>query len=207
MRAAFGVVFLILAMALAPSLVVACVYPAPLRSVNTTLLAVLDAGGTVSIHQRNQLARAVSGFSPDALKRTLSQDVSRGDARAARRVIDTATALASGRGVAVDTGLRDPVSRLGAAITSECAGAGQVAGAGGAAAGAEHGARRTDIQGGRALTFREGVARLSLTFTIYLVFLAFLLGVRRHVHQRARLAEDNQRPTASSGQDEPEPLT
>lgn len=35
------------------------------------------------------------------------------------------------------------------------------------------------------LTFREGVMRLSLTFTLYMVFLAFLLGLRRHLRQRA----------------------
>ncbi|WP_299297536.1 hypothetical protein [uncultured Tateyamaria sp.] len=188
-----------------PTLAAACAYPAPLRSVNATLLAVLDAGGTVSIHHRNRLVRAIAGLEGEALKRTIAQEVARGDARAAGQVIDTATALAAGRGMVVDPGLRDPVSRLGASIQSQCSGTSQVASGTDAAAGAEHGDRRDVTVGGRALTFREGVARLSLTFTIYLVFLAALLGIRRHVHQRARAQQDGVAPPVA-GPDEPEPL-
>ncbi|WP_299371140.1 hypothetical protein [uncultured Tateyamaria sp.] len=184
-----------------PGLAVACAYPAPLRSVNTTLLAVLEAGGEVSIHHRNRLARTVGGIVPDQLKQHLAQDVARRDARAAAAVIDVAVALADGRGIRLSDDLRDPVARLGAAIQSDCAGSGQVAGGADAAVGAEHGTRRDPTQGARALTFREGVARLSLTFTVYMTFLAFLLGVRRYVRNRpsAARADMSQVPDKPEG--------
>ncbi len=171
-----------------PAMVWACAFPAPLRSVNTTLLAVLDNGGTVSIHQREALRRAMSQVTPDALKRTLRQDIARRDARAAGAVIDTAVALAGGRGMAVPLELREDVARLEQAVRGACTGTAVSAGGTEDAKSAEHGSDRSEGSGGRALTFREGVARLSITFTIYLAFLAFLLGARRSIKDRIRAA-------------------
>lgn len=158
----------------------------PLRVANETLLSILDGGGNVSVHQRGRLARAVAQMSPDVVKQTLFQEVKRRDARAAHNVIDTALALASGRGMTVDKGLRDDILRVDQAVDASCSGSDSAASGAEDADGAEHGvARRQTGWGGRVLTFREGVLRLSLTFTIYMVFLAFLLGLRRHLRQRA----------------------
>ncbi|WP_299701872.1 hypothetical protein [uncultured Tateyamaria sp.] len=164
----------------------ACVYPMPLRVTNETLLSILDGGGKVSNHQRDRLARAMAQMSPDDVKRALSQEARRRDARAAHAVIDTALALASGRGMTVDEGLRDDLFRLDQAVDASCSGSDNAVSGTEDADGAEHGvARRQTGRGGRALTFREGVLRLSLTFTLYMVFLAVLLGLRRHLRQRA----------------------
>ncbi|WP_299551489.1 hypothetical protein [uncultured Tateyamaria sp.] len=163
----------------------ACAYPTPLRVANGTLLSILDGGGQVSVHQRDRLARAMAQMSPEVVKRTLSQDTPRRDARAAHAVIDTALALASGRGMTVNEGLRDHVVRLDQAVDATCSGGNSAASGNDDADGAEHGTPRQTDRGGRSLTFREGVARLSLTFTLYMVFLAFLFGFRRQLHLRA----------------------
>ncbi len=167
------------------STALACAYPVPLRVANGTLLSVLDGGGNVSVHQRDRLARAMAQMSPEVVKRTLSQDARRRDARAAHAVIDTALALASGRGVTVDEGLRDHVVRLDQAVDASCSGSDSAVSGSEDADGAEHGVTRPTDRGERSLTFREGVKRLSLTFTIYMVFLAFLFGLRRHLRQRS----------------------
>lgn len=179
-----------------PALVWACAYPLPLRHANTTLLAALDGGGTVTIHQREALRRVMAQVSPDVLKRQLRQEVARRDARAAGVVIDTAVALASGRGMTVAPNLRDDVARLGQAVKAACLGQASVAGKGEAAQSVEHGTARSEGDGGRALTFREGVTRLSITFTIYLVFMAFVLGIRRTIKERARLSETTEQDQA-----------
>ncbi|WP_189368108.1 hypothetical protein [Tateyamaria omphalii] len=176
------------------SMALACAYPVPLRVANGTLLAILDAGGNVSNHQRDRLARAMAQIAPDVVKRTLSDEARRRDARAAHAVIDTALALANGRGMTVDEGLRDQVFRLDQAVDASCSGSNSAASGEEDAHSSEHGVTRQTGGGGRALTFREGVARLSLTFTLYMVFLAFLFGLRRHFRQRAADAEETSDP-------------
>ena len=62
-----------------------------------------------------------------------------------------------------------------------------------AARDAERGNDRNAGSGGLGLSFGEGVARLSLTFAVYIVFLAFLLGLRRHLKAAAIEPENAQR--------------
>ncbi|WP_147110424.1 hypothetical protein [Tateyamaria sp. syn59] len=169
---------------LLPDFARACIYPSSLRSINATLLAVLNSGGTVSIHHRDALRRSLSQLETPILLRTLQEDVGRRDARSARSILSVAEALADGRGLRVEEGLRNDVSRLAGAADEACSGTVDAATSGDSAAGAEQGKERSTGQGGRPLTFREGVVRLSMTFTVYLVFLAFLLGLRRQIRER-----------------------
>ncbi|WP_299048449.1 hypothetical protein [uncultured Tateyamaria sp.] len=173
---------------LAPAVAIACAYPGGLRATNSALLAILDAGGTVSVHHRQTLRRHLDQINPAAVMQSLDQDVSRRDARAAGAVLATAQALADGRGLQVDGALRDDLRRVSDAVDAACSGGTDVAVGPEQADGAEHGTDRSEGQGGRGLTFREGVARLSLTFTLYLAFLAFLLGLRRQWRERSRAA-------------------
>ncbi|WP_193743432.1 hypothetical protein [Tateyamaria sp. ANG-S1] len=152
---------------------------------NTTLMTILNAGGDVSVHHRNALRRSLNRIDTSAFLNTLEQDLPRRDRRAASAVLTKAQALASGRGLRVEEGMRDQVIHLAGAADKACSGAENAATSGEAASGAEQGIARNTGQGGRPLTFREGVVRLSLTFTIYLIFLAFLLGVRRQLKERA----------------------
>ncbi|MEL6464699.1 MAG: hypothetical protein AAFQ58_07000 [Pseudomonadota bacterium] len=166
----------------------ACVYPTALRSANTLLLDILDAGGAVSVHHRAKLGRTLSHMDPVVVIATLTQDVPRRDARAAQVVLDVVGRLANGRGLRVEEAMRPHLNRLDAAADDACSGTTDVAAGPDAAQGAEQGKGRQTGQGGRALTFREGVVRLSVTFTTYLIFLAFLLGLRREWRaRRARL--------------------
>jgi len=175
---------LVITLAFAPSLAMACVYPAPLRDITRTMSAILDAGGEVSNHQRSRLRRAVAQVSPQALADALRPDIARRDHRAAVAILDKAAALANGNGLRVGDDMRDHTARLSTAVQAACSGNAQAVSSDEAAQGAEHGTTRSTGNGGRALTFREGVARLSITFTIYLAFLAFLLGFRRYWHDR-----------------------
>lgn len=168
-----------------PGISLACAYPSGLRTANATLDTILRAGGAVSVHHRDTLRRSIGQLDPQSLTATLGPELGRRTVRSMTAVIDTATALASGRGLSVDDAMRPHVKRLHDAVDSACSGATEVAVGGEDAGGAEQGKTRQGGQGGSGLTFRQGVARLSLTFTIYLTFLVFLLGVRRHYHMRA----------------------
>lgn len=159
----------------------ACAYPAPVRTVNATLLEVLNGNGQVANHQRARLQRAMSQLGSGAL----GDDLSRRDARAVRDVIAVASVLADGIGRTVDPDLRTAVTRVRDGIHDTCVQDDATQAGGGAdATSAERGTARNEGSGGRALTFQEGVVRLSLTFTVYMTFLAFLLGLRRIVKQR-----------------------
>ncbi|WP_299694086.1 hypothetical protein [uncultured Tateyamaria sp.] len=168
-----------------PAMLWACVYPAPVRAINTTLLEVLNGGGKVSNHQRTRLQRAMAQIAPGAVTATLRAELSRRDARAVGDVIAVAALLADGIGLSVDPDVRTPVTRVRDGIQQTCAqDNAQRSGNGEDATSAEHGLGRNEGAGGRGLTFGEGVARLSLTFTIYMTFLAFLLGIRRFFKER-----------------------
>lgn len=169
-----------------PSLAAACAYPNGLRATNATLLSILDAGGTVSVHHRQALRRSLDQINAAMVLQALSQEVPRRDVRAAGTVLQTAQALADGRGVRVDADMRDTLRRLSDAVDVSCSGGTEVATGAEDAQGAEQGTERSAGQGGRPMTYREQVARLSLTFTVYLVFLAALLGFRQQWRARAR---------------------
>lgn len=168
--------------ALSPPAVWACVYPAPMRSVNTILLEALNANGTLANPQRVRLRQAMSQLSPGALGATLAQEVSRGDARAAAAVLAAAGQLADGIGRVVDPDLRGALTQVRDAIHQTCAQDNAVqTGTGADATDAERGQARNEGSGGRGLSFGEGVVRLSMTFTIYMAFLGCLLGFRQFV--------------------------
>ncbi|MEX0370766.1 MAG: hypothetical protein AB3N09_09060 [Tateyamaria sp.] len=187
----FRLAMLCVAMVLAaPVTAVACIYPTGLRTANITLAEVLGVGGTVSVHHRERLRRSMVQVNAQAIAATLTPEVGRRTARAMTAVIDTATALAEGRGLTVVEDLRPHISHLNEAIDDACSGETQVAASADEAGGAEQGKSRQTGQGGGGLTFRQGVGRLSLTFTVYLTFLAFLLGVRRQIRKHLKTAED-----------------
>ena len=173
-----------------PSLAAACAYPGGVRATNATLLSILDAGGTVSVHHRQALRAYLDQIDPAVVLQSLTQDAPRRDARATGRVLAVAQALAEGRGLRVEEGLRDDLRRVSDAVDASCSGETDVASGPDAAASAEQGTERSTGQGGRPMTYREQVARLSLTFTIYLAFLAFLLGLRRQWRARGSSQAD-----------------
>lgn len=172
-----------------PAAVWACAYPAPVRSVNAVLLEVLNGNGQIANHQRVRLQRAVGQIAPGALEGALTSELSRRDARALGTVMGVATQLARGVGRDVDPNLRGSVMRIRDGIHTACAqdDATQT-GTGEDATGAEHGLGRSEGSGGRGLTFGEGLVRLSYTFTIYVIFLAFLLSIRRILNARLAAA-------------------
>jgi len=161
-----------------PGVAAACVYPMPLRVVNDTLITALDRKGEVDNYTRNRLRRTLDYLSVDAMIDALSGEVSRRDLRAVRSVIGVAAALADGRGLIVDADLRADTTRLKQAVQTACSDATLGVSSAGKANGSERGGARR--QGtGRGLTFREGMVRLSLAFTLYLAFLVFLFFVRQ----------------------------
>lgn len=185
-----NVFFAVVGLVMLPCFAVACVYPGGLRATNATLLSILDAGGAVSVHHRQALRRSLDQIDPALVLQSLRQEVPRRDARAAAVIIETARTLADGRGARVEANMRDTLRRLSDAVDASCSGGIDVATGSEAAQGAEQGTERSTGQGGRPMTYREQVARLSMTFTIYLVFLAFLLGFRRQWHARRRAMQD-----------------
>ena len=170
---------------LSPLAVDACIYPAPLRVVNAVMLGALDGDGSLTRSQRIRLQRAMTQLDPQALQGALRGEVSRGERAEIAQILRAAGALANSTGFAVSPDLRAPLNRLRGAVSDICATEDAVgAGAGEVATDAERGLTRSTGNGGQPLTFSEGVMRLSLTFTIYMTFLAFLLGVRRIVKHR-----------------------
>ena len=170
--------------ALMPRAVDACVYPTALRAVNNTLIGALDRGGEVKTQTRMRLARTLAGMSARTVIAALAPEIARRDLRAVRAVLAEATALAEGRGVVVDPAVQSDADRLKAAVQIACSDATQGANGTDPAKGIEHGGARKDGGTGRALSFQEGMVRLSVTFTIYLVFLGFLFMIRQAIHAR-----------------------
>ena len=164
----------------------ACAYPHSFRLVNNTLIEQLDRGGEVGAFVRSTLRRALDHMPPDAMLASMAGDVRRGDLRAARRVLAAADALADGRGLKVDPDLRADTSRLSEAVEVSCSNGVHSASGTGEATGVEGGGARRDGGVGRGLTFEEGMARLSIAFTLYAVFLVVLFTFRQLYHRRLR---------------------
>ncbi|WP_299722606.1 hypothetical protein [uncultured Tateyamaria sp.] len=160
----------------------ACAYPASLQMVNKTMIAQLKRGGEVSMFVRNSLRRSLDRMPADAMLTTLSGEVGWRDLRAARTVLEVATALADGRGFTIDPDLRQHTSRLNDAVQAACSDGTQ--GASGAAEtnAVERSDARKEVGTSVGLTFGEGMARLSVAFSIYAVFLAFLFAFRQFYH-------------------------
>ncbi|MEO0403025.1 MAG: hypothetical protein AAF214_11670 [Pseudomonadota bacterium] len=174
----FGLQVLLAALWL-PGVTWACVYPAAIQTVTATLIDVRDTGGQVAIHHRARLRRTLAGVDPASLSATLASDLSRANLRAVDTVLAGATALADGKGVELGAHLTAASVRLREAVQKDCAQGEQAAAGGSEAQGAEHGARRVGVGTGTPLTFREGLTRLSVAFTIYAVFLCFVIALRR----------------------------
>lgn len=179
--------------AMGPGGALACVYPMALRNVNTAFVGAFNAGGAVDVHLRMRLQRSLEGTSIVALEDAVRGEISRSELRAVRGVLTAARALARGDGRALPADLRAQTTQLAEAVQSGCSGAGEGTAGAGDAATAEQGTERREGGAGTALTFREGVQRLSMTFTLYMVFLAFLLGLRRIVKTRMKAADADER--------------
>ena len=161
----------------------ACAYPHSFRLVNNTLIEQLDRGGEVGVFVRSTLRRALDHMPPDAMLTSMAGDIRRGDLRAARRVLEAADALADGRGFKVDPDLRPDTLRLNESVELECSNSEHSASGVGEAASAEGGGARRNSGVGRGLTFEEGMARLSIAFIIYAVFLVALFVFRQFYHR------------------------
>lgn len=162
----------------------ACAYPHTFRLVNNTLTEQLDRGGEVGVFVRATLRRALDHMPPDVMLTSMAGDIRRGDLRAARRVLEAADALADGRGLKVDPDLRADTSRLNEAVELECSNGVQSASGTGEATSVEGGGARRDGGVGSSLTFEQGMARLSIAFTLYAVFLVALFTFRQLYHRR-----------------------
>lgn len=151
--------------------------------VNTTLIEQMKRGGEVSMYVRNTLRRALEHMPADAVLTTLSGEVGRRDLRAARNVLAVATALADGRGLTIDPELREYTTRLDEAAQEACSDG--TLGASGTedANSIERSSARKEVGSGGGLTFGEGMARLSVAFSIYAVFLAGLFTFRQFYHR------------------------
>ena len=177
------ILWLGLAAVLMPRGADACVYPTALRMVNDTLMGAMDRGGEVRTQTRMRLARALAAMSAQTVVAALAPEITRRELRAVRVVLNEAAALADGRGTVVDPGVRDHATRLKEAVQTACASsAAQGANGTDPADGIDRGGARRQGGTGRALTFQEGMMRLSVTFTIYLVFLVFLFVTRQAIH-------------------------
>lgn len=159
--------------------VFACAYPNAFRVVNDTLNDQLVRGGEVSQFVRHTLRRALDQMPAESILTSMQGQLGRGDLRAARRVLAVAGTLADGRGVTVDPDLRSDTMRLREAVEQDCAN-GTLDGNGtGEATGVDGGGERKAGGVGRALTFKEGMTRLSIAFTLYAVFLLALFAFRQ----------------------------
>ncbi|MEP0143689.1 hypothetical protein [Tateyamaria sp.] len=77
-------------------------------------------------------------------------------------------------------------SRLNEAVELECSNGVHSASGTREATGVEGGGVRRNGGVGRSLTFEEGMARLSIAFTLYAVFLVILFAFRQLYHRRLR---------------------
>lgn len=197
MRSVFRILWVICALAVVPVAGWACIYPGPLMALNGTLIEIQNMDGRVSVHHRDRLRRGVDALSPDALRRTLAADVGRADLRAVDAVMAVSSELALGVGLVLDPAIRTHTTRLTEAVQTACPGQGQTEGVGDSASGLEHGTRQAGGTG-RALTFREGLTRLSIAFTIYAIFLASVIALRRMQREAALDRTPKDAPAATS---------
>ncbi|WP_415401470.1 hypothetical protein [Tateyamaria sp. SN3-11] len=177
-----------LALILLPYGVLACAYPIPLQVINTTLGAVHASGGEVGMHHRTRLRRALDQLDVPALRQSLGEVLGRSDRRAADTVLKASAALAGGRGFKLEPDVAEKSRQLASVMQRDCVEGTQAEGQG-ATDSTAHGARQSERGAASALTFREGITRLSITFTIYLIFLAAVIGLRRD-HKLAHAEED-----------------
>jgi len=192
---------IVLALAMMPGTASACVYPTPLRVLNDTMIEAIERGGEVTIRARVRMGRILDNISADDLLRAISGEVSRRNLRAARNVMAAAAALADGRGLKIDPSLGEDTSRLKEAVRSTCSDATQGVTGTAPAKGVEFGGDRKEGSTGRGLTFQEGLIRLSVAFTIYLIFLVFLFVLRQILNARYPTVVPAATPMTTDAQD------
>lgn len=163
-----------------PGVVWACPYPAPLRAISATLTSVQENGGVVGNYHRARLSRALGQTNESALMRDLGGDVTRGDRRAVAAVLTLSSALANGMGRTLSVPESEQAHHLAAAIRTACLSDTKAkASHATPPASLEQDQQKGAGDGAAGLTFRQGIVRLSLTFTVYMTFLAFVIGLRR----------------------------
>ncbi|MEO9684729.1 MAG: hypothetical protein ABJF86_08245 [Tateyamaria sp.] len=158
----------------------ACDYSAPMRLISATLSSVQDTGGRVSPYHRARLRQALQRMDVTAVEREMKGTLGRADQRAALATLTLSSALVNGSGWVLDGRDVAYVKHLANAIRTSCL-ADTNAKAQNTATDAtlEQGDPQVGNGGASGLTFRQGIARLSLTFTIYMTFLALVIGLRR----------------------------
>ena len=180
----YAIVIWTLLIAMGPGSALACVYPAAVQRVNAVLVTALDTRAPVDVNLRMQVRRALNGTSIVAMQDAMRGDLSRREMRDVRAVLGTANALAEGQRRTLPADLRDQTSRVAAAMHTACSGADGVAAGTTTATDVERGVIRNSDKADTSLQFGEGVMRLTMTFTIYMLFLAFLLGLRTVLNAR-----------------------
>lgn len=163
-----------------PGAMWACDYPGPLRAISTTLMSVQEGGGQVGNYHRSRLRQALGQMDVVAVQNNLAGILGRADRRAVAAMLILSQSLANGMGRSLSAGDADQARQLAQSIRTTCPADTQAKAKSTPSSQAlEQGESQLDGDGSRALTFRQGLARLSLTFSVYMTFLAFVIGLRR----------------------------
>ncbi|WP_299147041.1 hypothetical protein [uncultured Tateyamaria sp.] len=157
----------------------ACAYPPAIRVLVKTLNDVRLSGAEVAIHQRNRLRLALSRLDPAVVRTTLPGELRRANMRSVNALMVVSASLAKGNGVRLSPADTRHTERLATAIREGCEDSNSNIAGTEPAEGAESGARRANEGSGTALTFREGLNRLSITFALYMAFLSTVVIIRR----------------------------
>lgn len=182
-----------------PGVAIACDYPAPLRTISATLMSIQDTSGQVAPFHRARLRQALRHLDLPALQRDLAAALNRADRRAATQMLTLSATLANGIGRDLSERQAAQARHLANAIRVACP-ADTLAKAQGIPrdASREQSAPHLGDATGTGITFREGLTRLSLTFTIYAVFLAVVIGLRRQWKVMARSVDPDPAPPANA---------
>lgn len=158
----------------------ACEYPAPLRAISATLTSVQDTGGRVSPFHRARLRQALTRMDVSAVERDMAATLGRADQRAVVAMLTLSSALANGTGRVLSARDAGHAGHLALAIRTAClAETHAKAQSTTNDTTLEQGDPQIGGDGAPSLTFRQGLARLSLIFTVYMTFLALVIGLRR----------------------------
>lgn len=178
-----------------PGVAVACDYPAPVRAISATLVSLQDTSGQVAPFHRTRLRQALGRLDVPALQRELNGGLSRADRNALAVVLTLSAALANGNGRSLSPEGRDQARHLATAIRASCAANTQAKAASMPTdTSREHSVALVEGGAGTALTFRQSLARLSLIFTLYTVFLALVIGMRHQWKATMQAIDDTNTP-------------
>ena len=157
----------------------ACDYPAPLRAISATLMSVQHSGGQVKVFHRARLRQALGRMDVSAVQRDMANVLGRADRRAVSAMLTLSFSLANGTGRTLSAQNVDHAQHLATAIRNACLADTQAKAKNTATdAALEQGKPQTGGDGATGLTFRQGLTRLSLIFTIYMASLAIVIRLR-----------------------------